>query len=167
MKSECGAYRMTEEERQRAQAREENYIHTVASERRHELLFAPYGVSFSVFRVLSFLMLHPEGAAPSQIADELLILRQTMTNVVDAMEQRGLVARAADPRDRRRIRVELRPEGWKLGKTLLQMEEEYSRRLGRHLTQEELEMHQMLEKKLYQAKEIELERILAERNQME
>ena len=71
--------------------REEQFLHTVASDKRHELLMAPYGVSFPVFRTLVYLLQHPEGAAPSQIADELMILRQSMTNIVDTLEKKELV----------------------------------------------------------------------------
>ena len=53
---------------------------------------------------------------PSQIADELMILRQSMTNILDALEKRGLVCREIDPGDRRRIRVQLLPEGETAGK---------------------------------------------------
>ena len=40
--------------------REEQFLHTVASDKRHELLMAPYGVSFPVFRTLVYLLQHPE-----------------------------------------------------------------------------------------------------------
>ena len=44
--------------------REVQYLHTTASEKRHDLLMAPYGVTFPVFRTLVYLMQHPDGAAP-------------------------------------------------------------------------------------------------------
>lgn len=46
-------------------------------------------------------MQHPDGAAPSQIADDLMILRQSMTNIVDSLEKQSLVERSAHPNDRR------------------------------------------------------------------
>ena len=53
----------------RNQHRETAYVHTMETEKRHELLFVDYGVNFSFFRTIAYLMAHPEGAAPSQIAD--------------------------------------------------------------------------------------------------
>ena len=49
---------ISEEARQRALYRETSYRYTAETEKRHELLFAPYDVSFQVFRTLSYLLLH-------------------------------------------------------------------------------------------------------------
>ena len=39
--------------------RESSYLFTLETDKRHEKLFAPYGVSFSVFRTLSYLLCRP------------------------------------------------------------------------------------------------------------
>ena len=44
---------ISEEARQRAIYRETSYRYSAETDKRHELLFAPYDVSFPVFRVLS------------------------------------------------------------------------------------------------------------------
>ncbi|MCX4324772.1 MAG: MarR family transcriptional regulator [Lachnospiraceae bacterium] len=147
----------------RNQHRETAYVHTMETEKRHELLFVDYGVNFSFFRTIAYLMAHPEGAAPSQIADELLILRQSMTNIVDTMEGRGLVERLADPKDRRRIRVRLLPQGQSLGAELLAVEEDYIRRISKYISNEERASYHELEQKMYEAKMAALSEILAER----
>ncbi len=155
--------RPTEEQLRRARAREDSYIYTVTTTRRHELLFEPYQISFQVFRTLSYLLGHPEGAMPSQIADHLLILRQTMTNVIDTIERRGLVERRPNPDDRRKVNICLLPKGYELAMTLLEIEEDYGRRLRKHVTEEEIAEFHRLEKKVYEAKVAELDCILAER----
>ena len=142
--------------------REEQFLHTVASDKRHELLMAPYGVSFPVFRTLVYLLQHPEGAAPSQIADELMILRQSMTNIVDTLEKKELVERSANPKDRRRIIVRLLPQGFALANTLFQIENDYTQRIYSHFTKEELEEYYRLQRKMSAAKEEELNKILEE-----
>lgn len=155
---------LSDESRRRAQAREQTCLYTVGSERRHELLFAPYGISFSVFRALSYLLVrYPEGAAPSQIADDLLILRQSMTNIIDGLEKQGMVERVADPHDRRRIQIRLLPPGIELGQKLLEVEEDYSRRLRAYMGEENMEAYHRLEEMMYEAKVRSLDQILSER----
>ena len=154
---------ITEDERQRAEYRETSYRYTLETEKRHELLFAPYDVSFSVFRVLSYLLMTPESATPSQIADELMILRQSMTNILDGLEKRGLVCREIDPADRRRIRVRLLPAGEKLSVELFDLETSYLEKMGKYISDDERREYRELEKKMYDAKVAALRDILRER----
>ncbi len=154
---------VSEATRQRARDRETSYRYTLESEKRHELLFAPYDVSFPMFRVLSYLLLNPDSAAPSRIADDLLILRQSMTNILDALEKRALIQREIDPDDRRRIRVLLLPAGEKLGAELLALEDAFLVKMGKYVTDEERKRFHTLEKKMYDAKVSALNDILRER----
>ena len=156
---------ISEEARQRAIYRETSYRYTTESEKRHELLFAPYDVSFPVFRVLSYLLLNPGSATPSQIADDLMILRQSMTNILDGLEKRGLIFRETDPADRRRIRVNLLPAGEKLGVELLAVEDAYLVRMGKYISDEERQTFRLLDKKMYDAKVSALNDILREREE--
>ncbi len=156
---------LSEEARARALYRETSYRYTTESEKRHELLFAPYDVSFSAFRVLSYLLLHDGAGTPSQIADDLTILRQSMTNLLDGLEARGLICRRIDDADRRRIRVELLPAGEKLGVELIALEDEFLVRMGNYITDEERRTFRLLEKKMYDAKVSALNDILRERSE--
>ena len=154
---------ISEEARQRAIYRETSYRYTAETEKRHELLFSPYDVSFPVFRVLSYLLLNPENTTPSQIADDLMILRQSMTNILDGLEKRGLVCREIDPEDRRRIRVKLLPEGERLGVELLAVEDAYLVKMGKYISDDERQTFRVLDKKMYEAKVAALNDILRER----
>ncbi len=154
---------ISEEARQRAIYRETSYRYSAETDKRHELLFAPYDVSFPVFRVLSYLLLNPGSATPSQIADDLMILRQSMTNILDGLEKRSLVCREIDPEDRRRIRVKLLPAGEKLGAELLSVEDAFLVRMGKYITDEERQTFHALEKKMYDAKVSALNDVLRER----
>ncbi len=156
---------VSEEARARALYREKSYRYTAETEKRHELLFAPYDVSFSVFRVLSYMLLHDGSAAPSQIADDLLILRQSMTNILDGLEKRALICREADSADRRRVCVKLLPAGEALGVKLLALEDEFLVRMGSYVTDEERRSFRVLEKKMYDAKVAALSDILREREE--
>ena len=154
---------ISEEARQRAIYRETSYRYSAETDKRHELLFAPYDVSFPVFRVLSYLVLNENGATPSQIADELMILRQSMTNILDTLEKRGLVCREIDPNDRRRIRVRLQPAGEALSAELLALEDSYLVKMGKYISDEERRAYRVLDKKTYDAKVAALNDILKER----
>ena len=154
---------ISEEARQRAIYRETSYRYSAETDKRHELLFAPYDVSFPVFRVLSYLVLNENGATPSQIADELMILRQSMTNILDTLEKRGLVCREIDPNDRRRIRVRLLPAGEALSAELLALEDSYLVKMGKYISDEERRAYRVLDKKMYDAKVAALNDILKER----
>ena len=154
---------ISEDARQRAIYRETSYRYTAETEKRHELLFSPYDVSFPVFRVLSYLLLNPENTTPSQIADDLMILRQSMTNILDGLEKRGLVCREIDPEDRRRIRVKLLPEGERLGVELLAVEDAFLVKMGKYISDDERQTFRALDKKMYEAKVAALNDILRER----
>jgi DNA-binding MarR family transcriptional regulator len=78
-----------------------------------------HGVSYSEYRILRLLTKYPDGVEPSVIADKLAILRQTVTNMVDHLQNSYMVERIPHPADRRRIYVKLTPDGMKLAKTLL------------------------------------------------
>ena len=156
---------ISEEARQRAIYRETSFRYTAETEKRHELLFAPYDISFPVFRVLSYLALNGGGATPSQIADELMILRQSMTNILDALEKRGLIGREIDPSDRRRIRVKLLPEGEALSVELLALEDSFLVKMGKYISDDERQTYRALEKKMYNAKVSALGDILRERKE--
>lgn len=51
----------------RNQNREATYLHTLETEKRHELLFAACGINFSSFRTIAYLLACPDGAAPPKL----------------------------------------------------------------------------------------------------
>ncbi len=53
---------------------------------------------------------------PSQIARHIMVRSSTVTGVVDRLEQKGLVARVRNSRDRRVIMIELKEDGKALAK---------------------------------------------------
>lgn len=73
---------------------------------RHELTEGEY-------KVLVKLRLagDPHRLSPGELSQMLLLSTGAMTNRLDRLEERGLVVRRPDPRDRRGILVELTPRG--------------------------------------------------------
>ncbi|MHB1138280.1 MAG: MarR family winged helix-turn-helix transcriptional regulator [Microthrixaceae bacterium] len=64
------------------------------------------------YRVLVFLAVRSRPA--THVAALLGVSASTMTSVVDGLAARGLVSRSADPGDRRRVLLDLTPEGERL-----------------------------------------------------
>jgi DNA-binding MarR family transcriptional regulator len=58
-----------------------------------------------------------------QLADRLDADKSHVVRLIDQLEQRGLVTRAADPTDRRRHRIELTPAGRKLSRAVMPIAE--------------------------------------------
>ncbi|MBO5496743.1 MAG: MarR family transcriptional regulator [Oscillospiraceae bacterium] len=152
-----------QDQREKMLSREASYRHTLETEKRHEKLFAPYGISFSVYRVLTYLLLSGGSAAPSQIADDLVILRTNMTNLLNNLEKRNLVERALDPSDRRRLIVRILPEGEKLAQKAMAEEKRYGQRIMAYISEEDVQEYHRLEKRMYEAKVAALNDILSER----
>lgn len=75
---------------------------------------APYDVSPSQVRALGTLMRHGP-VRLSTLAEHLRIAPRSATEVVDALQERGLVHRAADPADRRATLVGVTDQGRELG----------------------------------------------------
>jgi len=71
---------------------------------------APWDITPAQFRALRVLRRH--GAVRlSELSGHLHIAARSTTEVIDALESRGLVARRADPEDRRAILVEVTEHG--------------------------------------------------------
>ncbi|MGI8701753.1 MAG: MarR family winged helix-turn-helix transcriptional regulator [Nocardioidaceae bacterium] len=85
---------------------------TVARRLRHSSIkaLAPWQVTPSQLRVMSLIDMH-EAIRPSELADHLHISPRSVTEVVDSLEQRGLVRRDSDPDDRRASLISLTGEG--------------------------------------------------------
>lgn len=77
----------------------------------------PLHVSPSHGRALSVLMRHGP-MRPGALAERLRIAARSATEVVDDLEERGLVARAPDPADRRATLVSLTEAGTAAGEAI-------------------------------------------------
>jgi DNA-binding MarR family transcriptional regulator len=73
----------------------------------------PYGllfIDYSVLRVLE-LVGEPHRMSPSELSEIVVRSSGGMTQILDRLERAGLVARAPDPADRRKVLVALTTEG--------------------------------------------------------
>ena len=131
--------------------REQTYIDSLTGQRRHAALFEPYNVSHTEFRVLA-LLFFSNGCEPSVMADKLMILRQTMTKVIDSLEKKGFVVRTIHPYDRRKLFINLLPEGKRVIRELLCLESYFIGRVDEQFTPEELETYHSLSARIQEAR---------------
>lgn len=90
------------------------------------------GLSPTQIQVLLFLShAHPDYRGVSAIAKRFSIAPATASRVIDNLEGKGLVRRAREKGDRRRVRVELTPAGRKVAARIL----EIARRLENYVKQ--------------------------------
>ncbi len=83
---------------------------TLALGRAYQKVLAPLGLTYTQY--LAMLVLWERGRLSVKELGEALILDSgTLTPLLKRMEQAGLVRRARDPRDERRVLVEATPEG--------------------------------------------------------
>lgn len=82
-------------------------------DRARRQVFAEHDLEPSEFDVLSALRRagEPYELSPGTLLAQTLVTSGTMTNRVDRLAGKGLVARRADPADRRGVRVHLTPSG--------------------------------------------------------
>jgi DNA-binding MarR family transcriptional regulator len=103
--------------------------------------FAGHDLDGWEFDVLSALRRagRPYQLSPGHLVAETLVTSGTMTNRVDRLEQRGLVARHPDPHDRRGVLVRLTPAGREAVAAALAALLDHERALLAPLTQQEQE----------------------------
>ena len=83
---------------------------THAIRRWHNAYLASHALSVPRARLLRA-MIELERPRMSELADRLGLSARTITTAVDALEREGLLARVADPSDRRATLLELTPAG--------------------------------------------------------
>lgn len=83
------------------------------------VFFTQWDLSPSQFNVINLLRDRSEGMSQTQLSRELIMHRSNVTGLVDRLEQKELVERRADPKDRRAHRVVLTRSGKTLVRQIL------------------------------------------------
>jgi DNA-binding MarR family transcriptional regulator len=89
---------------------------SVARRLRHltHATVTPFGITPGQARAIGVLRRHG-GMRPSDLAEHLRIAPRSATEVIDALQERGLAERSPDPADRRATLVALTDEGDRIG----------------------------------------------------
>ena len=122
-----------------------------------------HGVSYSAYRMLRFLRRYPDGVEPSVVADNLTIIRQTITNMADDLQKKGLVVRIPHPTDRRRIFLSLSDEGKILSECLVKEMTTVQCNVFEMFTKKEMESYLDIRTKIIQYTESEIKKITADK----
>jgi DNA-binding MarR family transcriptional regulator len=85
-------------------------VELVARARLDELL-RPSGVTTLQYTAMTVLA-RRDGLTAAELARNSFVTAQTMTDLVGALERRGLISRTHDPTHRRRLRISLTEKGW-------------------------------------------------------
>ena len=102
--------------------------------------FAAYDVTPSQVRAIRVLASHDSGGVrASELAQHLKIAPRSATEVVDALEAKGLVLRSPDPGDRRAVLVALTERGRELSEEVRKARGAESERLFERLTRTDRE----------------------------
>lgn len=103
--------------------------------------FAAYDVTPSQVRAIRVLAAHggDGGVRSKELAEQLRIAPRSATEVVDALEAKGLVSRSQDPGDRRAVLVALTDHGRALSEEVRRARGVESERLFERLTRTDRE----------------------------
>jgi DNA-binding MarR family transcriptional regulator len=111
---------------------------------------APLGLDPSSFDVLAALRRQgdPYSLSPTELRLAAILTSGAMTNRIDRLEERGLVERSADPKDRRALRVHLTAAGLDLIDQALEVRFSTAEELTSRLTAGEVDELARLLRKL-------------------
>ncbi|KJL42950.1 MarR family winged helix-turn-helix transcriptional regulator [Microbacterium trichothecenolyticum] len=77
---------------------------------RLDAVVRPHGITVTQYTALTVLEQHPEMSS-AQLARHAFVSAQAMEGIVRALEGAGLIERARDPQNRRRMTISLTPAG--------------------------------------------------------
>jgi DNA-binding MarR family transcriptional regulator len=103
-------------------------------------LLRPLGVSAAGGLVLGQLRDHGS-MSPSELGERLIVARATVTGLVDSLERRGLVTRAASATDRRSVLVGITPTGLAVAQAVRELIHAQEKAWMSVLTDEELGLY--------------------------
>lgn len=110
------------------------YAADMAVTRTYKPMLDRLGITYPQYLVLHALW-EADGRTVGAIAERLSLEPSTITPLVKRLESAGLVERARDPADERRVRVRLTPAGWDLRETCTCLGETVLARSGMSLAE--------------------------------
>ncbi|GAU77046.1 MarR family winged helix-turn-helix transcriptional regulator [Fusibacter sp. 3D3] len=111
-------------------------------------LFEAYNISEPKFFVLLLLSNKKEGMALSEIGEQMLVTKANMTTLIERMENEGLVSKKRSHEDKRSIKATLTPKGESLFDEVKFLHKEFSEKMMKSLTNDEIDSLNHLLRKL-------------------
>jgi DNA-binding MarR family transcriptional regulator len=124
-------------------------IHRLLSKVLLEVIEKQYNITEQQRAVLKIISKKP--VQMNELGHELMVSSPTITSLIDRMEKKGLVKRAEDCKDRRKIEIQLTPEGKKLYEKAREQYREFLQKPVSVLTPEETTELLLMLKKLRNA----------------
>jgi DNA-binding MarR family transcriptional regulator len=107
----------------------------------------PWALTFARYEVLVLLHFTKTGALPlGKMGDRLMLHQASITNLVDRLEDQGLVRRVAHPTDRRTTLAELTPAGRKAVREATKAVVAASLGVGELTGKDQRDLHRILRK---------------------
>ncbi|MGO4381581.1 MarR family winged helix-turn-helix transcriptional regulator [Pseudoduganella sp. RAF53_2] len=100
-------------------------------------LRAQFGITLPRFDLMAQLERHPEGLRMGELSKRMMVTGGNVTGITDQLEQEGLVARVADPKDGRAFSVMLTPEGRRAFVEMAEVHERWIAELLQDLTNDD------------------------------
>ncbi|MGI5921293.1 MAG: MarR family winged helix-turn-helix transcriptional regulator [Syntrophomonadaceae bacterium] len=116
-----------------------NFILTKAQQSVHQIFkaeLAPFKVTPGQYAVLKCLW-DENGQTARQLAERLFLDGSTVSGLLDRLEQKGLIEKQMDPRDRRALKVLLTQKGSDLEQPLSQAIEAANQKALKELSEEQ------------------------------
>lgn len=113
-----------------------NRLNSVRADLLRESL-APFGISARGLGLLMALDELPQPVSQQEISAALVLDQASVAIVADQLQEKGLISRHRDPRNRRRYAVELTPEGRRVFDTAWRESAEVEARMTDGLNDEE------------------------------
>ena len=70
-----------------------------------------WNLSLNAYWVIEYLLLHPQGAEPAELADSINVMRQLITIILNDLEKRGFLLRYESKQDHRKRIIQLSSQG--------------------------------------------------------
>lgn len=113
-------------------------LHLFRREVRQKIEHSESNLTFGEFRVLSFIGQHPD-CTPSTLVEFSRTDKAQIARTISGLENLGLVERRQCDKDRRKHRLNLTKEGYKIHQELGRYRTESATRLLQHCDEQELE----------------------------
>ncbi len=118
----------------------------------HETCLHPvceqYHLTMIEATVIGFLKNNPGADTAADIVELRMLSKSHVSQAVEALIQKGLIARKADPQDRRRIHLSLLPAAAPIIESILAIQNEFFQELHQGFSETDLQQYNMLNRRI-------------------
>ena len=128
----------------------------------HEACLHPacqqYHLTMIEANIIGFLKNNPEADTAADIVELRMFSKSHVSQAVEALIQKGLIARKADQSDRRRIHLSLLPAAAPITESILALQNEFFQELHQGFSEADLQQYNMLSRRIQENARTALER---------